>query len=137
MPDDEYERDVKPVFVQAIPALLDPDFNSSLKNRFKYLHEFSLRKQLQDVCSRFEDLLRKFCGDPKSFGIKVAEARNRLTHSDANAPCELDWKELWILSEQVALVLSVCLLHELGFAADRIHATLNNNPHARAILLNR
>jgi hypothetical protein len=137
MADDEYERDVKPVFLQAIPPGLNPDFNSSLKNRFRYLHEFSLRKQLQDVCSRFDDLLRKFCGEPKSFGAKVAEARNRLTHADANAPCELDWKELWLMSEQVALVLSDCLLYELGFPSDRIDATLNNNRHARAISLNR
>jgi len=135
--DEDYERDIKPLFLRAIPEELEPNFKVSLRNKLKYLHEFSLRKQVQDVCARFENLLSKLCGDPKSFSNRVSDTRNRLTHPDANAPCEMDWKELWLLSEQVALVLSLCLLHELGFAVERIRVMLNNNRHARAIFLNR
>jgi len=135
--DDEYERTIKPAFLRSIPAELHSDFRVSLQNKLKYLHEFSLRKQVQDVCGRFESLLVKLCGDTKGFGNRVVDTRNRLTHPDANAPCEMDWKELWLLSEQVALVLSVCLLHELGFAVEKIRGMLTNNRHARAIFLNR
>lgn len=84
----------------ALPADLDGDFRRSLKNIFKYLHEYSLRKRLGDLARRFPLLLAAAIGDVKAFGGIVADERNRLTHLDATtAQVERRGRDQWVMAE--------------------------------------
>lgn len=137
---DIYQNGLQKRLWDAIPQDLDPDFRASLKNKLKYLHEFSLRKRVQDICLNYDSVLRPFLGEVAQFAGAVADQRNQLTHPDSTAENGLpktDWGELWLKSEQLSLLLEVCLLHELGFDQQAILKLLPRNRRTSAIQLNR
>jgi hypothetical protein len=104
------------------------------------LHEFSLRKRLQDICAKHAAVLAPFLGDSTQFAGAVADQRNWLTHPDSTAedrPKETDWTGIWLKSEQLSLLIEVCLLQELGFSDEAIAKLLPRNRRTRAIQLNR
>jgi hypothetical protein len=135
--DEEYESGLKQTFLNAIPETLDSGFKESLKGKLRYLHEFSLRKQIQDVASRLDEFLNRFLGDSKAFGARIAEKRNDLTHPKPDAIEAKDWMDLWLMSEQLSLLIVACLLYELGFPKDKLAVMLSRNKHAVAIHYNR
>lgn len=137
--DEDYQGSVQTALSRAIPKDIDPDFRASLKNKLRYLHEYSLRKRVRDICERFEALLRPYLPPPSGFASTVADQRNSLTHPDSTVQghCpEPDWTTLWLKTQQLALVVELCLLHELGFDADSISACLRRNRRTEAIRLN-
>ncbi|HNX52231.1 MAG TPA: hypothetical protein PKI68_00645 [Pontiellaceae bacterium] len=137
---DEYQSGLQKILWDAVPQTLDADFRASLKNKFKYLHEFSLRKRLQDIYGRFVDPLKPFLGEPTKFAGETSELRNMLTHrdpTDESRPEIPDWTEIWLKCEQLSLLLEVCLLHELGFSEQNISTLLPRNQRAKRIQLNR
>ena len=138
--DDEYRKGLQKILWDAIPKNLGADFRASLKNKLKYLHEFSLRKRVQDICAKFASVLKPFLGEATEFAGAVADQRNLLTHPDSTAegrPKATDWTEVWLKSEQLSLLLEVCLLHELGFNEKAISTLLPRNRRTRAIQLNK
>ena len=139
-PDDTYRNGLQKILWAAIPQDVDADFRASLKNKLKYLHEFSLRKRVQDICVRHAAVLKPFLGEATQFAGAVADQRNWLTHPDAAAedrPKETDWTGIWLKVEQLSLLIEVCLLQELGFDDDAIAKLLPRNRRTRAIHLNR
>lgn len=137
---DKYRNGLLKALWNAIPQNIDADFRASLKNKLKYLHEFSLRKRIQDICGKFSTVIKPFLGESGQFAAAVADQRNMLTHPDSTAeeqPSETDWSNVWLMSEQLSLLLEVCLLHEIGFADESIAKLLIKNRRAMAIQLNR
>lgn len=137
---DEYQSGLQKTLEEALPKNMDADFKASLKNKFKYLHEFSLRKRLQDICKRFVDSIKPFLGEPAEFAGETSELRNLLTHrdpTDESRPEIPDWTEIWLKCEQLSLLLEVCLLHELGFSEQSISTLFPRNQRAKRIQLNR
>ena len=137
---EDYRNGLQKCLWDAIPQNLDPDFRASLKNKLKYLHEFSLRKRVQDICGKFSSVLKPFLGEATQFAAAVADQRNLLTHPDSTAedlPPKTDWSEVWLKAEQLSLLLEVCLLHEIGFNEQAIAKLLPRNRRTRAIQLNR
>jgi hypothetical protein len=137
--DEEYNQGLLQRFLSAIPELLDNDFKASLKIKLKYLHEFSLRKRVQDVCIDYQDLLHPFLGDIPAFALQVAKIRNQLTHQDVTSSIihePLDIKSLWLISEKLNLLQELCLLHELGFSEEVLPGIIRRSQHARRIYLN-
>jgi len=138
--DEEYQSGVQQTLWDAIPTDLDKDFRASLKNKLKYLHEFSLRKRLQEICGQFEAILKPYLGEASEFSGITADVRNYLTHRDprdksrSEIPGGID---LWCRCEQLSLLLEVCLLHELGFGEQMISDLLPRNSRIRKIELNR
>lgn len=136
--DDDYDK-LKQAFEAVIPATLDPDFRQSLKKKLEYLHEFSLRKRIQDLALKFEALVKASIGDPKQFAVEVAEERNKLTHPEPLESAEAEEARLkrhWRMSQQLALILEVCFLHELGFSSDQIGTMISRGQRVQLIALN-
>jgi hypothetical protein len=105
----------------AIPSQVSGDFRQSLKNRFKYLHEFSLRKRIEALAEKYESILGNLLGPAKIFASSISDVRNKLTHpTPADIAETTDPVNLWHLSEKIALLLEVCFLAELGFGDARI-----------------
>ena len=137
---EEYRNGLQRILWEAVPANISADFRASLKNKLKYLNEFSLRKRVQDICENFSAILKAFLGEPAQFASDVADQRNLLTHPDSTAEnhsAEKNWKSIWIKGEQLGLLLEVCFFHELGFGEQRISTMLTRNRRTRAIQLNR
>ena len=137
---EDYRDGLQKVLWDAIPQDIDRDFRASLKNKLRYLHEFSLRKRLQDIYGTFSAVLQPFLGELTQFAGAVADERNLLTHPDSTAeepPPKTDWTGVWLKAEQLSLLLEVCLLNEIGFDEQAISALLPRNRRAIAIQLNR
>ncbi len=123
MDDNDYNQGLREKLwnVIATSSEIDGSFRASLKTKLNYLHEFSLRKRLRELALRHAPILESLVGDADEFAATVSELRNRFTHPDASNPqVETDFTVLLRLSEQMALLLEVCFLAELGFDTDRI-----------------
>jgi hypothetical protein len=120
--DKTYETGLRDVLWKAIPATVDRDFREALKNKLKYLHEFSLRKRIEALAEKYGAIVKKLLGPPEKFASLASELRNYLTHPgpSSNSFAKIDWKEQWQLSEKMALLLEACFLDELGFTEDQI-----------------
>jgi hypothetical protein len=121
MDEKTYHTGLRELLWQAIPATIDPDFREALKNKLKYLHEFSLRKRIEALTHKYTAVIGKLLGSAGNFASTISELRNRLTHPEPlNAEAELDYKILWHVSEKIALLLETCFLDEFGFTENRI-----------------
>lgn len=140
MDDQHYKNGLQQIFSSAIPQDIGPDFRSSLKNKLKYLHEFSLRKRIHDLCTRFTDVVQPYVGVPGEFAEELANQRNWLTHPDSTDPDRarsIDYQKLWVQCEQLSLLLEVCFMHEIGLDMQTIQKLLPRNPRTRSIRLNK
>jgi len=138
--DHSYRNGLEKILWAAIPEDVDANFRASLKNKLKYLHEFSLRKRVQDICDRHAALVQPYLGDLARFSGEVSEQRNRLTHPDTaveGQSAEMDWSNIWLKSEQLSLLIEVCLLHEIGFSDESISKLLPRNRRTHRIQLNK
>jgi hypothetical protein len=118
---DELDRWVAEVIPSAPPAL-----RKRLKPRLKYIYEPSLRERLQNLLERHDVQVRAFITKPKPFVDSVVTTRNYLTHYDpTSAPSAVtDGADLYNLSQDLKLLLEVCLLDELGFPSADIEAAV-------------
>ncbi len=105
-----------------IPHEIDTSFRAALKNKLKYLNEYSLRKRIEILASEHAEIIGKLLGSPDEFADSVSELRNKLTHPEPSSEAlgKTEWRELWHLSEQLALLMEACFLTEFGFGKDRI-----------------
>lgn len=135
--DDEHEKNLLPLLIATLPRDLNPDFRRSLKNKFKFLNEYSLRKRIADVGLRFESALTNLIPDIRAFADEVANARNSLSHPDASSSLyDTKNRDLWLMSEQLSLLLELCLVKKLGLGPAVIERIITTGRHAEAIRLN-
>src|SRR5205085_11828188 len=130
--DEHYRAGLQQILHHAIPDDIAKDFRESLQNKLRFLHEYSLRKRLKDVLRRFEGLLNRYIGANDIFIENVAEARNRLVHATADRPAP-DYPELWNLAQQLAMILEISILSEIGFDAGRIQTIIARGKRAALI----
>ena len=137
--DDEYHAGLEKILWDALPRDVDADFRSSLKNKLKYLHEYSLRKRLQDICNQFSSILEPHLGAASEFTGTTADIRNHLTHRDPRDKSRSEFPDginLWCRCEQLSLLLEACLLHQIGFSDEKIKKLLPRNKRPQRIQLN-
>jgi len=127
--DDKEFEEIKVALVEAIPENLERDFKDSLKDKIKYLHEFSLQRRLKEIMRQHEKIVNPLIGMKiKDFAQRVKEIRNRLTHPDNAGEREFrDPKKLYFLIEKLTVILKTCLLHEMGFPAEKIEELWSRN----------
>lgn len=124
--DDEYAP-IKQSLIAAIPAFVSKEFRESLRNRFRYLHEFSLRKRIEALAERHSAAVGHLLGQSRKFASEVSDIRNALTHpAPGQSDEQPDGVAIWHLSEKIALLLETCLLHELGFSVEQVRNILNS-----------
>jgi len=126
--DDNYSENVLPIFIESIPETLTQDFRESLKGKFEYLNEFSLRKRLQEILKSFGNLTDHIIENKRIFIEDVVDTRNYFTHFDKKLEKKAKkGKELYILTQQIKFVLEVCLLKELGLPDVTIETVMSRN----------
>lgn len=79
---DSYFKRTYSKLVDAIPACIEHDYKQSLKQKMKYLNEYSLRKRMKDLLSGFIYLLDNQSLSENEFIESVVNTRNYHTHLD-------------------------------------------------------
>jgi hypothetical protein len=122
MADEQYNNGLRKLLWNTIPSEIDAPFRAALKNKLKYLNEYSLRKRIEALASKHTEIIGKFLGSPDEFAESVSELRNKLTHPEPSSDAlgKAGWKDMWRLSEKLALLLEACFLDEFGFRNDQI-----------------
>ena len=139
-PTEDYRTGLQQILWNAIPQTVDADFRSSLRNKLKYLHEFSLRKRVQDICTQFSSVLLPYLGAATQFAGAVADQRNLLTHPDLYwgwpGPCKrLERNMAEMPADEFAF--GGVFAHEIGFSEEAISNLMPRNRRTRTIQLNR
>ena len=125
--DDDY-KEIYATLTSAIPQNLDVSFKTSLKEKVKYLNDFSLRKRLKKIIDDLGDIARILIKSPEALIEDIVNTRNYLTHYDKSLEGkEKNGNELYILVERMKFLLEMCFLLEIGMLADRIKILIDRN----------
>jgi len=125
--DNEYKK-VYDALVNAIPDGVRSDLKDRLKTYLKYGNEFSLRKRLEEIFDKYQEVLNKFIENRDAFIKKVVNTRNYQTHYDkALKKYSVSKEELPLVIEKLRILLQICLLTELGFSPEEIKALFAKN----------
>jgi ApeA N-terminal domain 1 len=127
--DDAYRVGVLPHFVAAIPATMKEDFRASLENKLKYLHEFSLRRRIRELCKSLPAVGRLAVQNSEAFAEDVAHTRNYMTHYEEElAALAKTGTDLYNLTEYLLFLVDALLLSELGFKDRALEKILKETP---------
>jgi hypothetical protein len=77
---DQYEQQVRPILVNAIPPGLDPPFRQSLIARLRFGYEHSLRNRLRELLATLPETAAFAGARNTEFLARTVNTRNRLTH---------------------------------------------------------
>ena len=118
--DDDYSE----VYIKLKSAIdnlaVEKSFKESLKAKLKYGNEYSLRKRLKDLLSKFRDITKEFIANEDDFIGKVVTTRNRLTHLDKDLEDAAGSEFLFEMTQKLKVILQICILRELEFSKDEI-----------------
>lgn len=133
--DDQYHDGLMKTFLESIPENLSSDYRDSLENKLTHLNDFSLRKRVKDICVKFQTILHDFLGDAAEFAGSIAVERNRLTHPASGEVMKTasDLKIQWLKTQQLALLLEVCILYEAGFNEEQLKSFISRSLRAQII----
>jgi len=107
---------------------IEPSFKEALKSKLKYGNEHSLRKRLKDLFEKYKEVVDDFIEDKDIFVNRVVDTRNYLTHYDKNLMEKaVDGEQLYYVTQQLKIVIVICLLSELGFNFKEIKNLLARN----------
>lgn len=106
----------------------DDDFRKSLKEKLKYLNEFSLQKRLKEILKKCGDVINLLIQDNEEFIEDVKNTRNFLTHYDKNIERKAkSGQELYMLVQKMKFVLEICFLIELEMSVETIKSLVSRN----------
>ena len=132
------DDDYKPIyekFEKFIKELdIEPSFKKALESKLKYGNEHSLRRRLKDLFEKYKEVEDDFIEDKDIFVNRVADTRNYLTHYDKNLMEKaVDGEQLYYVTQQLKIVIVICLLSELGFNFKEIKNLLAKNRRYRCV----
>jgi len=130
-----YEKFKKFINELAIePSSKEASFKEALKSKLKYGNEYSLRKRLKDLFEKYKEVVDHFIENKDIFINRVVDTRNYLTHYDKNLREKaVDGEQLYYVTQQLKIVIVICLLSELGFNFKEIKNLLAKNRRYRYV----
>lgn len=107
-----------------------PKLKSWLEDKLSYVGEMSLQEKLQWALDSLAPLSHRIIPDQTTFIRNAKHTRHFLTHFDPKLKKKaLAGQELHFLTEQVRLVLELCLLSALDFGQEELTAFLRRTQH--------
>lgn len=133
LPQEEY-KEIYDHLVSSIPMELDKDFKQSLKAKFKYGNEYSLRKRIKELFSELsEDLIQFVTEDKNAFLNQIVDWRNDLTHYDIETTQTIDFQAVMITTQSLRTFVMILLLKSLKIDDDTIKQRLSKVNKWRSI----
>lgn len=125
---------INDILVAAIPKSVSTEHRASLKSRIKYGNELSLRTRLKELFLMLPDKLRNvISNDWKNFVGKSVDARNALTHPDADGANKREPNETYETVQRVQLLLTIILLNHIGLPFEKIEQIARDQDWDRLI----
>jgi hypothetical protein len=103
----------------SLPSRLDDDFRRSLKGRFRYLNEYTLRRRLSEIIDSLSCYLEEFIDN--QFSDIVTDIRNSITHnsSEVDSRANIDG-EIPFYNSRLFAVLAALSLKKLSIDSNLI-----------------
>ena len=123
---DEIDLSRRAIAIEACPE----GARSWLEDKLRYSHEPSLRRRIKDLVAFAGAAVSPFWKSGKersNLVTRLVDARNALTHWDPESTVDFDGRELRSLSAFLSLLLTACILRELGFTEEEASAALSRN----------
>jgi hypothetical protein len=119
---------------QARPWRCCKEYEGWLRERLQYSNEPNLRRRLNDLVGKAEELLTGFIADHKKFIDRVVVTRNFFIHHDQKLPDKvLRGANLYWTKETLSYVIQACLLTELGFSTEKCRVFFERNARFRYV----
>ena len=136
MTQDEFDTDILPALEAAIPAGINNDFRQSIKNKMKYLNEYSLSKRLKLIIKENAKILDLYMQNATSLVQPIIDYRNYFTHYDpkSHKAFKVNYGDVLYLCYFLKLLIELCFLREMGFNSDDIINQLKNDYRYKNIL---
>ncbi|MHB0915206.1 MAG: ApeA N-terminal domain 1-containing protein [Thermoleophilia bacterium] len=130
--EEEYKRGLYKQLIDAIPKTVEADYRSSIKNKMKYMYEYSLRKRLNEIIdccpAKIVDLLIGDSKAKKKFIKNTVNTRNYFTHYSKELEVEaVSGEELYWLYRKMKILIEIMMFKEMGFDNTRICDFINQN----------
>jgi ApeA N-terminal domain 1 len=131
--DDIYLNGLYAALVSSLPSDIDKGFRESLvKGKFRYAHEYSLRKRLTEMLKVLRDSLPdnvfRNSEHREQFVNKVVTTRNYLTHYDKGSMENVVKNaELFHLEQGLKLLMETIFLKEMGFDPNKAKECLKKS----------
>jgi ApeA-like protein/HEPN superfamily Apea-like protein len=119
--------------IEQIIALTPSQYQSWLKDKLAFSNEPALRERLTELLQSVPAVL-PILGSATEFVRPVVAARNALTHRESQAAANLpSGRMLLRYIEETSVLLSACLLKELGFDDERAGNAIRNTRRFRLL----
>jgi len=123
---DEFMKMIYPALIEAIPEGTESNYRESIKERLKYLNEYSLRRRLKEIVENHEAVISTLIPKTNKFIGDIVDTRNIFTHyDDSLKEKSLDGELLHISTERLQFMLEVCFLSELAFSHEDMNRLIN------------
>jgi hypothetical protein len=107
---------------------LSPEQREWALKKTGHMNHLTLADRLNEIWAKFEPVGRLFPVDKEEFIAQVVATRNYYTHYDSKAKSRAAVGEgLFALTQRLRVLLSTCLLYELGFSASEIARLISRN----------
>jgi hypothetical protein len=112
-----------------LPESIQGDHRHSLRNRLKYLNEYSLRKRLTDLFDRLPENVRlRIADNVPQFVGKIVDTRNYYTHYDHEAQQRaFEGQDAFVAAERLRVLVVAYLLHDLGIEDEKLLSVLERS----------
>ena len=112
----------------SIPAAIPENYRSALKQGFRHLNEFSLRRRLGELITKCSPIILKLIKEPDIYVNQIVATRNYLTHYDKDPERQvLHGEDLYWATRKLRALLEICLLLEIGLSIETITKLFNRN----------
>lgn len=119
----DYEQNILPGLLAAIPETLDASHRQALRNRLKFGNEFSFRKRLTMLVDEHETALAALVPTPRTWIEMIVNYRNALTHHPVvEDRADVDKIELIRCNYVLRTLLEFCFLKSMAFDSQSIVA---------------
>jgi len=131
MNQEDYDNDVYPVVVKAIPDCVHQNHKASFKKRIEFGNEVSLIKRLNDLANDFDDEIKKILfGVKKKIPRAWVDTRNYFTHRDEKTKEKvLEGAELYEAIVKLRGFLRFTILRLMGVPQKLMIDALSNSSH--------
>jgi len=121
----EINAEKKSELIENVKLKVDEKYHDTVLPKLSHVDEPSFNKRISETCEKFSSIVDKIISI-KSFSHKVALLRNYWTHYESKYETEINAYNTFVLSDQLSVLLDICLLSEIGFSNTEIEDIIEN-----------
>jgi len=131
---DDETKEIRDIMINSIPEKIELTKKEILKSKLNYLNEITLKERVLFILNKYKTIIEEIIPDIEEFAKKVRNTRNYYTHfsKDDSKPVFED-EELFIASEQLKILVEICILSEIGFTDEKIATIIKSSQNLKSV----